>query len=169
MSVPLFVAVVTFWPMLLEALLSRRNERALRAAGAIEPPGDVYAAMQVAYPASFLAMILEGVVRVPRFGRLFAAGLLVFVVGKALKYWAIEALGPRWSFRVLILRHEPLVTHGPYRWMRHPNYVGVAGELAGAALMAHAAVTGPVSMVIFGGLMLARIRVEERALEIRAR
>lgn len=165
----LVVAMVTFWPMLLEARLSRRNERALRAAGAIEPPGDVYAAMQVAYPAGFLAMILEGAVRAPRLGRVFVAGLVVFVAAKALKYWAIGALGPRWSFRVLILRHEPLVTHGPYRWMRHPNYVGVAGELAGAALMAHAVVAGPLAMVIFGGLLLARIRVEERALEIRAR
>ena len=63
-----------------------------------------------------------------------------------------------------MLRGRPLVTGGPYRLMRHPNYLGVAGELAGAALMAHAPIAGVISLVVFGTLMLARIRVEERAL-----
>jgi isoprenylcysteine carboxyl methyltransferase (ICMT) family protein YpbQ len=48
--------------------------------------------------------------------------------------------------------------------MRHPNYVGVAGELAGMALMAQAPVTGILALLTFGTLLLARIRVEERAL-----
>ena len=49
-------------------------------------------------------------------------------------------------------------------WLRHPNYVGVAGELAGAALMAFAPLTGVIALVLFGALMLARISIEERAL-----
>jgi isoprenylcysteine carboxyl methyltransferase (ICMT) family protein YpbQ len=50
--------------------------------------------------------------------------------------------------------------------LRHPNYVAVAGELAGMALMARALVAGPVSLAVFGTLMLLRIRVEERALRM---
>ena len=64
------------------------------------------------------------------------AGVVIFLLAKALKYWAIAALGDRWTFHVLVLRDETAVTTGPYRWLRHPNYVGVAGELIGAALMA---------------------------------
>jgi len=56
---------------------------------------------------------------------------------------------------------------GPYRFMRHPNYVGVAGELIGFALMSGAPVTGVATVVVFSSLMLARIRVEERALGLR--
>ena len=161
------VAVVAFVPMLAEARRSRRHERALRALGAIEPADDVYWAMQIAYPACFVAMVAEAWVRDVPPGRAFAAGAIVFVAAKAIKYWAIATLGERWTFRVLVLPGQPLVTAGPYRLLRHPNYLGVAGELVGAALMAHAPLAGAVSLVVFGILLLARIRVEERALETR--
>jgi isoprenylcysteine carboxyl methyltransferase (ICMT) family protein YpbQ len=49
--------------------------------------------------------------------------------------------------------------------MRHPNYLGVIGELAGMALIAHARVSGPIAVVLFAGIIAARIRVEERALD----
>jgi methyltransferase len=56
------------------------------------------------------------------------------------------------------------VTRGPYRFARHPNYIGVAGELAGFALMSGAQLSGPVVTLGFGLLMLKRIAVETRAL-----
>jgi methyltransferase len=92
------------------------------------------------------------------------AGAVVFVAAKALKYWAIASLGRRWSFRVLVLPGAPLVGHGPYAVFRHPNYVGVMGELVGMALLTGAPVSGLVSTVLFAGLLWRRIRVEERAL-----
>lgn len=160
------VAIAAFGPMVLEARRSRRNEAKLRARGAVEPPGDVYAWMQVAYPACFGAIVAEAVVRDQPAGATAVVGALIFVLAKALKYSAIAALGDRWTFRVLVLPGQPLVTSGPYRWLRHPNYVGVGGELIGAALMAGSPVTGVIGFAAFGGMMLARIRVEERALNI---
>jgi methyltransferase len=164
MTRAVIVFVVVSLPMLLEARRSWRNERVLRRSGAVEPPGDVFATMQVAYPGCFLLMIGESWMWDRGMGRSFVAGVLLFAAAKMLKYWAIATLGPRWSFRVLVTPGAPLVASGPYRWLRHPNYVGVAGELAGAALMAYAPVSGVLSLVLFGALMLARIRVEERAL-----
>jgi methyltransferase len=152
--------------MLFEAGRSRRNEAILRAQGAVEPPGDVYRWMQIAYPGCFVAIVAESALRDQPAGAGAVAGAVIFVVAKALKYSAIAALGDRWTFRVLPLPDAPLVTTGPYRWLRHPNYVGVAGELIGAALMAGSPVTGVMAFVAFGGMMLARIRVEERALNI---
>jgi methyltransferase len=58
-----------------------------------------------------------------------------------------------------------LVTDGPYRYIRHPNYVGVVGEIAGLALVARAAISGPLSIVSFAVLIALRIRVEERTLD----
>jgi methyltransferase len=165
MKKPLLLLALFFVPMLLELRRSRRNEQALRARGAVEPPRDVYALMQVIYPACFIVFIAEGWRR-PDEMRWAASGAAVFVAAKALKYWAISTLGPRWTFRVLVLRGAPLITDGPYRWLRHPNYVGVAGELAGGALMANAPVSGAFAVLVFGALILARIRVEERALQM---
>jgi methyltransferase len=152
--------------MLFEAGRSRRNEAILRARGAIEPSGDVYPWMQVAYPGCFVAIVAESALRDQPAGAGALTGAVIFALAKALKYSAIAALGDRWTFRVLVLPDAPLVTGGPYRWLRHPNYVGVAGELAGAALMAGSAITGAIAFVTFGGMMLARIRVEERALKM---
>jgi methyltransferase len=158
------VAVVAFVPMIAEARRSWRHERALRSLGAIEPDVDVYRAMRIAYPACFIAIAGEAWMRAAPLGPSFIAGACVFTAAKALKYWAIAALGGRWTFRVLVPPDQPLVATGPYRLMRHPNYVGVAGEIAGAGLMGDAPIAGAASLVVFGGLLLARIRVEERAL-----
>jgi methyltransferase len=160
----LLLVCFAFVPMIGEALLSRVNERRLRQAGAIEPPDDVYPAMQLIYPACFAAMIAEHWIRQPGLDRVAVAGVFVFGAAKALKYWAIASLGPRWTFRVLVPPQSELTTEGPYRFARHPNYIAVAGEIAGMALLAHAVVTGVASFVVFGLLLLARIRVEERAL-----
>jgi methyltransferase len=150
--------------MAVEARVSARHDRALRAAGAVEPAGDVYGLMRVAYPACFLAMTAEAWIRGAGVNSTFAAGLVLFALAKGFKYWAIATLGPRWTFRVLVPPGSSRVTRGPYRFMRHPNYVAVAGELAGAALMSQAPVAGAASAAGFGMLLLARIRVEERAM-----
>lgn len=158
-----FAAV--FASMLAEASLSARHERLLRAAGAFEPPDDVYRVMQRAYPGAFLAMFAEAALRgLPPWGAAAAAGAALFVAAKALKYWAIASLGVRWTFRVLVPPGQPLVRRGPYRWLRHPNYVAVAGELLGAAIGLRALASGPVVTTAFVALMLRRIRIEEKAL-----
>lgn len=162
--VPLFLLALAFVPMLVEARVAARHADALRRRGAREPEGDVYALMQVAYPACFLAIAGEGWLRGAHVGPAFSGGLTIFLAGKALKYWAIATLGDRWTFRVLVPPGSSRRVAGPYRFLRHPNYVGVAGELIGMALMAQAPVAGVLSVVGFGGLMLARVRVEERAL-----
>jgi methyltransferase len=172
-SESLALLAIVFVPMLVEAARAARNERAQIARGGIEPPGDVYAVMRVAYPAVFLAMIVESAWRHQHTaastfdGRLALAGLALFVLGKALKWWAILALGRAWTFRVIVVPGDTAVAGGPYVWLRHPNYVGVVGELAGVALMTGARVTGPVGTLAFCALMLGRIRIEEAALEAR--
>lgn len=156
--------VAAFLMMLGEALLSRVNERALRARGAVEPPDDVYRTMQWAYPGAFLAMGVEGALVGPAPGTWTLAGAALFGLAKVLKYWAIASLGPRWTFRVLVPPAAPVVTRGPYAWLRHPNYVAVVGELLAFALMVGARAVGPVALVGFAAILRRRIAVENRAL-----
>jgi len=163
-ALPAISLVVVLVVMLGETLLSARNERALRSRGAVEPDGDVYRTMRWAYPVCFVAMAVEGAVRAPAARDTVTAGLVVFALAKALKAWAIAALGPRWTFRVLVVPGTALVANGPYAFIRHPNYLAVLGELAGMALVVWAPVTGLASIVAFGALMLRRIGIEDRAL-----
>jgi methyltransferase len=160
----LIIAVTLLLVMAGEALLSRAHEQALRAEGAIEPPRDVYRAMQIAYPACFLAMGAEGAVTGMPAAVVVVAGVIVLLAAKALKYWAMATLGQRWTFRVLVPPRGELVHGGPYAHVRHPNYVGVIGEIVGMGLLVGAPWTCAVSALIFGVLLLRRIRVEERAL-----
>jgi methyltransferase len=162
----LLLAIV-FVPMLIEARRAAVNERAQRARGGIEPPGDVYQIMQLAYPGVFLAMIAEGAWQ-PGHEQLWVGGVL-FAAAKILKWSAIASLGDAWTFRVIVRPGVPLIATGPYRWLRHPNYVAVVGELVGVALMSGARLAGPLGTILFGMLMLKRIRVEERALSTSGR
>lgn len=170
--IPLAVLAVVVVTMLAELVVSRRNEARLLARGAVFPPDPVYSVMRWMYPAVFAAMAAEGALR--------GAGLLangagpgwwtwmgagVFAAGKLVKYWAIAALGERWTYRVLVLPGVPLVTGGPYRFLRHPNYVGVVGELVGMMLLSSAWLAGAAGTVLFGELLRRRIAAEERALE----
>lgn len=147
-----------------EAVLSAHNAALLRARGAVEPPGDPHHVMQFAYPLSFVAMGIEGALAGPSPAPALAAGILIFGLAKALKAWAITSLGSRWSFRVLVPPGEPPLVRGPYRIMRHPNYLAVCGEIAGAALIVGAFVSGVLAFLGFGWLMLRRIAIEDRAL-----
>ena len=91
-------------------------------------------------------------------------GLVAVAAGEALRAWAIASLGGRWTTRVVVLPEAPLVVGGPYRWLRHPIYVGVtvmvAGFLAAFGLWASLAVVLPLKLVA----VLRRIRREDAAL-----
>jgi methyltransferase len=160
----LLIAVLIFIPMLLEARVSRMHELTLRAHGAIEPQDDVMRVMQVAYPSAFAVMLVEGALGRVQGDRWVIAGLVLFAAAKVLKYWAIATLGSRWTFRVLVPPGSRRTVLGPYRWVAHPNYIAVAGELTAVALAAHAPISGPLATLAFVLLMRRRVVVEERAL-----
>jgi methyltransferase len=167
--VPVLALLAVIVMMLAEQWLSVSNERVLRANGAIEAEDPVFAMMRLAYPGVFVAMAVEGAISGVELGPLTFAGVLLMFAAKALKFWAIAALGTRWSYKVLVLPGLPLVTAGPYRWFRHPNYIGVVGELIAMALMTRARLTGPLGTLLFGWLLFRRIKAEERAMELYSR
>lgn len=177
---------IVFVPMLIEAQRAARNERVQRARGGVEPAGDVYNLMRIAYPAVFLAMIAEGAWRDTRpavahldldvgiaaasfaVSEIVLLGFALFLAAKALKWWAILSLGRAWTFRVIVVPGDAPVASGPYAWLRHPNYVAVACELVAVALMSGARVSGPLGTLVFGALMLRRIAIEDLALARRS-
>ena len=90
--------------------------------------------------------------------------LALVVASQALRWWCITTLGPRWNTRVIVVPGLPLVTGGPYRWFRHPNYVAVVVEGFALPLVHTAWVTALVFTVLNIPLLAVRLRDEERAL-----
>jgi methyltransferase len=165
--VVVLVTGAVFLLMLVELQIAVFNDRALRARGAVEPPDDVYPLMQFMYPGAFLLIGLDALRHEWLYRDVVLLGLLLFGWAKALKFWVIRTLGSRWSFRVLVVPGLPLVTSGPYRWVRHPNYVAVLGEIAAIAVALSAPIAGIVACLGFAWLLRKRILVEERALGLR--
>jgi methyltransferase len=168
-----FALSVVMGLLLAETRISVRNEAGLRERGAVEPPGDVYRALAVIYPSAFLLMGAEGLWRAVAAGGSVAnamapawwvAGIGLMAASTALKYWAIANLKDRWTFKVLVLPGAPLVRTGPYRYVDHPNYIAVCGELSAMALMMSAWMTGPVMALAYAIALRTRLRVETRAL-----
>jgi methyltransferase len=165
-AVPLVVLLAVLVMMLAELWLSLSNERVLLANGAVQADDPVYQLMRIAYPGVFVAMAIEGAITGVEPGPLVFAGVALMFAAKALKFWAIASLRTRWTYKVLVMPALPLVSGGPYQWMRHPNYVAVVGELIAMALMTHARVTGPLGTLFFGWLLWRRITAEEQAMEL---
>jgi methyltransferase len=146
-----------------ELWYASRNTRALKARGAIEYGRGHYPLMVLLH-ASWLAAIAVGMRRDPAVRVL---PLMCFLMLQALRAWVLATLGPYWTTRVITVPDAPLVTRGPYRFIRHPNYLVVIGEIALLPL-AFGQVTNAIVFSLLNGALLAwRIRVENAALRVR--
>jgi methyltransferase len=90
--------------------------------------------------------------------------LAVVLAAQALRWWCIATLGNQWNTRVIVVPGLPLVSAGPYRWLRHPNYLAVTLEVAALPLVHTAWLTAALFTAANAAVLSVRIRVEERAL-----
>jgi methyltransferase len=155
---------------LLEMQLSRRNERVIQAKGGQETAPHQLQSMKLLHAAWLIAMPLEVyALKRPFLPLLAFLAAILFSAGQALRYTSIRSLGWRWTVRVMTVPGEFPIQTGIYQYLRHPNYLGVALEIAAAPLLHHAYWTA----LLFSGLnavvLSRRIRVEERALAGAAR
>lgn len=152
---------------LLEVRVSERHASRLLRRGGREHAPHQYQIMKVLHSSWFVAMLLEVILLRRRLQRplAFVTGLL-FALGQTLRYAAIRTLGQRWTARVVTLPGAPPVTDGIYRYVRHPNYLGVILEIAAVPLMHGAYWTALLYSAANLVLLRARIRAEEQALAI---
>ena len=160
-----FVALIAL-QRLAELRLSRRNEGQLRKLGAREHASGHFVAMQLLHTLWFVSIVLEVTLLLRPAFQLWVSALaaLCFAIGQGLRYAAIHALGVRWSVRILTLPGAPPVAQGVYRYLRHPNYLGVILEIAALPLMHSAWRSAIVFSLANAALLAVRIRKEERAL-----
>jgi methyltransferase len=144
---------------LAELVVARRNTACLKAAGAIEFGAAHYPAMVALHTAWLGGLLAFGWQR-----PVSLFWLAVFVLLQAARIWVIASLGGRWTTRIIVLPGSSPVTRGPYRWLRHPNYVVVALEIAVVPLALGLWFYAAVFSIANAGLLAVRIRAENRAL-----
>ncbi len=147
-----------------ELVLSAGNTKRLVARGAREYGSGHFPLLVLVHVLFPLCLTAEVVALGARPGRLWALWLGLWLAAQALRYAAVRALGERWSVRILVLPGEPLVRRGPYRFLRHPNYLAVIVELLAAPLMFGAWRTAIAISLLDLVALRIRIRVEEVAL-----
>ena len=87
-----------------------------------------------------------------------------FALAQALRYWAIASLGRAWNARAVVDPRLGIVSHGPYRWIRHPNYLAVLIEFSAIPLAGGAWISWIVVNVLHAPVLVRRIRAEEALL-----
>ncbi len=150
-----------------ELAVSQRNANWARSQGGTETGRAHYPPMVVLHSGLLAACLVEVLVADRPFIPALGWPMLVLVLSaQALRWWCIATLGRRWNTRVIVIPGVPLVANGPYRWLRHPNYLAVVVE--GIALpLVHTAWVTALAFTVLNAVLLVcfRIPAEERALE----
>ncbi|TDD17319.1 hypothetical protein E1218_28160 [Kribbella turkmenica] len=146
-----------------ELVVSLRNARWSFAQGGVESGRGHYPFMVVLHTGLLAGCLVEAAHRpfIPALGwTMFAVVLL----SQGLRWWCITVLGRQWNTRVIVVPGLHLVARGPYRWLRHPNYVAVVAEGIALPLVHTAWITALVFTLLNIPLLAVRIRAEEAAL-----
>ena len=148
-----------------ELVVSRRHAARSLARGGQEHGRGHYPVM-VALHAALLAGCVVEPLALPRAiePAMFGVMTALVVAAQALRWWCVATLGERWSTRVIVVPGLPRITTGPYRWLRHPNYVAVVLEGLALPLAGSAWITAAAFTALNLALLAVRVRCEERAL-----
>ncbi len=159
-----FLALVCL-ERLVELVLSTRNAAWSRARGGVEFGRGHFPPMVALHTALLLGCALEPMLAhrtfVPWLGWPMLA---VALAAQGLRWWCVATLGPRWNTRVIAVPGLPLVDRGPYRWIKHPNYLAVVIEGIALPLAGSAWITGVVFTLLDAIVLTVRIRCEDQAL-----
>lgn len=150
-----------------ELVVSRRNVAWSLARGGVETGQRHYVVMVVLHAGLLVGAVVEVWLVARPFIPLLGWTMFALVLAaQALRWWCIRSLGRFWNTRVVVVPGLTRVTRGPYRWLRHPNYVAVVVEGLALPLVHGAWVTAAVFTVANLVLLRHRIRVEDVALRV---
>jgi len=151
---------------LVEMRVSRRHQRALASHGARRAPEPGFGLMVALHAGILVGSAVEVIaLRRPFTPAVGVPALVVFALANGLRWWVIAALGPHWNVQVVGSLGLGVVTRGPYRWVRHPNYVAVFVELVALPLVHDAWVTALVGAGLHVVVLRRRLAVEEPVLD----
>lgn len=149
---------------LLELGIARRNEQWMKARGGYEVGRSHYKWIVGVHVLFFLSLLVEVAVFGSHPASWWWLPFAVFVVAQVCRFWALFSLGPYWNTKIIVLPGAKVVQNGPYRFLRHPNYMIVATEILVIPLIFQAYGTALCFTILNMAVMGVRIPAEERAL-----
>ena len=161
MSVATSILLLVTAQRLGELVLARHNTTRLLAKGAIEIGRRHYPLVVALHAAWLTALWIWG-----RDQDINVPALIGFAVMQGLRLWVLATLGERWTTRIIVLPGAPLVAAGPYRYLSHPNYAVVVGEIALLPLALHLPWLALLFTILNAAVLAIRIRAEARALSV---
>lgn len=147
-----------------ELIVARRHEIILRKLGAIEIDRAGYGFIAVMHAAFFVSIVVEYIIFRRPINRYWPMLVALFLAAQGLRYWAISSLGVYWNTKIIIAPGHRIVRNGPYRFLRHPNYVAVITEIAVVPLVFSCYYTASLFTILNAAILWRRIRLETQAL-----
>ncbi len=150
---------------LAELFIAKNNEKRMKAQGAFEAGARHYPAIVLLHTAFFVSLLLEVLIRKPALSPIWGILLTIFLLTQVLRVWCLASLGKYWNTKIIILPGADVVMKGPYKFIRHPNYMIVATEILVLPMIFGAYITAIVFTLLNAWMMSVRIPQEEQALK----
>ena len=163
MNWPLLIVGFVALERIAELVYANRNTRTLIREGAYEIGRSHYKLIVLLHVSWLIAIYVLADKSAPPVW----AWIAVFALLQAARYWVLATLGRYWTTRIIAVPNAPVVTRGPYRFLRHPNYAVVAAEIAVLPLAFREVTVAAVFSLLNGALLWWRIRIENAALAAR--
>ncbi|MFS0690946.1 isoprenylcysteine carboxylmethyltransferase family protein [Sporosarcina sp. 179-K 8C2 HS] len=149
---------------IIELFIAKRNEKWMKSQGAFEAGSSHYPYMVAMHIFFFIALITEVLFFQRQLSAIWPIWLAIFLAAQLLRIWCLTSLGKFWNTKIIVLPNAHVVRKGPYKWLRHPNYMIVATELLVLPLLFNAFITAVVFSLLNIWMMSVRIPTEEQAL-----
>ncbi|HEV2522139.1 MAG TPA: isoprenylcysteine carboxylmethyltransferase family protein [Candidatus Acidoferrales bacterium] len=147
---------------LAELVISRRNQKQLEAQGAQKVPEPHFRWMVVLHGAILVSAGAEVLfLHRPLIPALAFPMLALFVLSNLLRWWVIHTLSGHWVVEIMDASHIKTVSSGPYRWVRHPNYVGVIAEVFSLPMIHTAWITAIAGTLGYIEILRRRLKLED--------
>jgi methyltransferase len=167
LSVYLYLALLAAVGVLrlVELGVSRRHQKLMLTQGAERVPEPHFKWMVIVHTGVLIGAALEVVLlHRPFIPPLAAAMFVLFIASNLMRFWVVRTLGDLWSVQVMDSTRIGVVTTGPFRFVRHPNYTGVILEMISLPLIHTAWITAIVTSMAYSFALSLRLRAEERVL-----
>jgi len=147
---------------LAELGISRRNQHRLAAQGAHKVPEPHFRWMVLLHGAVLIGAGSEVLfLHRPLIPSLAGSMLVLFILANLLRWWVVHALAGHWNVELMDASHIKVVSSGPYRWVRHPNYVGVVAEVFSLPMIHTAWITAIAGTLGYVVILGRRLRLED--------
>ena len=148
-----------------ELLMAKSNERWMKERGAKEYGRDHYRFMVLIHVGFFLFLIAATLLTSRPLNPYWPFLLILFIIVQLARVWVISSLGRFWNTKIIVLPGAKMVKKGPFKYMKHPNYLIVTIELLVIPLLFQAYVTASVFFILNHVILMVRIPMEEKALK----